>query len=419
MTKPDYTPAETPQPAADTLNTGRVEKLIFGGAGLLRLAGKTVMLPRVAPGEEVAFRISKDHKQWAEGELVRVLEPSVERTEPFCGVYGHCGGCHYQHLNIEFQRVEKVSILLETLERVGGIRPDVPVEVISGESRGYRNRVQLHIAGGRIGYHAPSSRDLTPIENCPIASPAIDRAIQALGQMVREPRFPRFVETIELFSNESETLLNVLETTGTQRRVAKWFIDWCAERIPRAANSSLVYRAADLDFVVSHRSFFQTNRFLIDPLVSRVLRHVTGGEALDLYSGVGLFALPLSLRGIATTSVESSYSAVRDLAGNAASHGAPVETVKTSVDAYLASAERIPDFVIADPPRAGLGKAVVRDLLRLRPRKMALVSCDPATLARDLKGLLGGGYHITALSFVDLFPNTAHIETVCDLSLAE
>ncbi|MCZ2153867.1 MAG: class I SAM-dependent RNA methyltransferase [Bryobacterales bacterium] len=418
MTQNDYTPAEAPRLDSDTVSTGRVEKLIFGGSGLIRLTGKTVMLPRVAPGEEVTYRIVKDHKQWAEGELVGILNPSPERTEPFCDVYGHCGGCHYQHLNTEFQRVEKVSILLETLERVGNVRPDVPVEVISGEAQGYRNRVQLHLSGGRIGYHAPASRSLTPIRNCPIASPTIDRAIQALEQMVREPRFPRFVETIELFSNERETLLNILETKGGHRRVAKWFIDWCAERIPGASNSSLVYHAAGLDFEVGHRSFFQTNRFLIDPLASRVLRHAAGDEALDLYCGVGLFSIPLALRGVRTTAVEYSNSAVRDLSRNAANYEASVEAVKASVDAYLASAAHIPNLVIADPPRAGLGKSVVRDLLRLHPQKIVLVSCDPATLARDLRELLAGSYEITALSLVDLFPNTAHIETVCDLSLA-
>ena len=416
MNEPITNTAARPEEKPGPVFHGQVEKLVFGGAGLIRHEGKTVMLPWVAPGERVGFKIAKDHKQWAEGELLSIEQASPERTDPFCDVFGRCGGCQYQHMSAEFQRLQKASILLETLERVGNIRPELPVEILFGEPTGYRNRVQIHIDGTSIGYHSASSRRLVPIEDCPIASPTLNKAIQALKQMAREQRFPRFVESIELFSNERETLLNILETKGGQRRVAKWFIDWCAERIPGSAQSALVYRAAGLDFQVNHRSFFQTNRFLLETLIERVLRHAAGTKALDLYSGVGLFALPLSGKGITTTAVESSASAVRDLEANTANHSARIDAVRAAVDQFLPSIESAPDFVIADPPRAGLGKLVVLELLRLKPRHLTLVSCDPATLARDLKPLLAGGYHLQDLSLLDLFPNTAHIETVCDLS---
>jgi 23S rRNA (uracil1939-C5)-methyltransferase len=418
MNEPTHPPAPATETPAPEPLAGTVEKLIFGGAGLIRQEGKTIMVGAVAPGETVTFRLKRDHKQWAEGELLSVDQPSAERTEPFCPVFDRCGGCQYQHLNDEFQRQQKVAILLETLERVGGIRTELPVEILHGEPRGYRNRVQVHLDGTRIGFRLQSSKRLVPIEECPIASPVMNQGIRALKQMAREQRFPRFVESVELFSNERETLLNILETKGGQRRVAKWFIDWCAERIPGADQSALVYRAAGLDFQVGHRSFFQTNRFLVDPLVERVLRHCEGEQALDLYSGVGLFAIPLAKRGVSTTAVESSASAVRDLEVNAANHGTKVDAVKASVDAYLAAADGSPDLVIADPPRAGLGKSVVADLLRLRPKHLCIVSCDPATLARDLAGLVSGGYKLQSLTMVDLFPNTAHIETVCDLELS-
>lgn len=408
-------PVAEPQPSPR--QSGRVEKLIFGGAGLIRQEGKTILVPRVAPGEQIQFATAREHKQWAEGELLSVDEASTERIEPFCPVFDRCGGCQYQHLNDEFQRQQKVSILLETLERVGGVKPELPVEILFGESRAYRNRVQVHIDGTRLGFRAPASRRLVPIEECPIASPALNQAIKALRDMARDQRFPRFVESVEFFSNERQTLLNVLATKGGQRHVAKWFIEWCADRIPGADQSLLVYRAAGFDLQVGHRSFFQTNRFLVDSLVDRVLRHATGAKALDLYSGVGLFSVPLAKRGLATTAVESSASAVRDLESNAANHSARIDAVKASVDAYLASADSVPNLVIADPPRAGLGKSVVRDLIRLRPQHLTLVSCDPATLARDLSGLLAEGYKFADLTLVDLFPNTAHIETVCDLEL--
>jgi len=394
---------------------GKVEKLIFGGSGLVRHEGKTILLPEVAPGELVRFSVRKDHKQWAEGALHAVLEPSAERRVPFCPVFSRCGGCQYQHLDYPFQLQQKREILLETLARVGKLEGLPEVEILSAEPRAYRNRVQIHLDGARVGYRFQASRRLVPIEECPIASPALNAAIKALREMAREPRFPRFVESIELFSNEEETLLSVVATKGGDRRVARWFIEWCQERIPGAEQSALVYPAAGCKFQVGHRSFFQVNRFLIDPLVKRVLRTATQSPVLDLYSGVGLFAIPHARNGAEVVAVESSGSAVRDLEVNAANHRTRVEVVKASVDTFLAGRSRIQPHVIADPPRAGLGKSVVRDLVRLRPERLTLVSCDPATLARDLSALREGGYKIEALTLVDLFPQTAHLETVCDL----
>lgn len=394
---------------------GKVEKLIFGGSGLVRHEGKTILLPEVAPGERVRFSLRKDHKQWAEGALHAVVEESSERRVPFCPVFSKCGGCQYQHLDYAFQLHQKREILLETLGRVGKLDGLPEVDILSAAPNAYRNRVQVHLDGARIGYRFQASRRLVPIDECPIASPALNAAIHALRDMAREPRFPRFVESIELFSNEEETMLSVVATKGGDRRVARWFIEWCQERIPGAAQSALVYPAADCKFQVGHRSFFQTNRFLIDPLVKRVLRTASQGDVLDLYSGVGLFAIPHARSGGSVVAVESSGSAVRDLEVNAANHKVRVEGVKASVDSYLSGISRIQPHVIADPPRAGLGKSVVRDLLRLRPKRITLVSCDPATLARDLSALREDGYGIEALTLVDLFPQTAHLETVCDL----
>ncbi len=395
---------------------GKVEKLIFGGSGLIRHEGKTILVPEVAPGEVVSFSLHKDHKQWAEGALHAVKEESPERRDAFCPVFSKCGGCQYQHLDYAFQLHQKREILLETLERVGKLTGLPEIDTLSAEPRGYRNRVQVHLDGARIGYRFQASRRLVPIEECPIASPALNAAIQALHDMAREPRFPRFVESIELFTNEEETLLSVVATRGGDRRVARWFIEWCAERIPGAGQSVLVYPAAGCKFQVGHRSFFQTNRFLIDDLVKRVLQTAKDGDVLDLYSGVGLFAIPHARKGGRVVAVESSGSAVRDLEVNAANHKVRLESVKASVDSYLSGLSRIQPHVVADPPRAGLGKSVVRDLLRLRPERLTLVSCDPATLARDLSALREGGYTVQAMTLVDLFPQTAHLETVCDLA---
>jgi 23S rRNA (uracil1939-C5)-methyltransferase len=169
---------------------------------------------------------------------------------------------------------------------------------------------------------------------------------------------------------------------------------------------------------VGHRSFFQVNRFLIDRMVEAGLSDAAGDTAIDLYAGVGLFSLPLARRVRAVTAVESGASAVHDLEFNAARAALPIQVEQTAVETYLEGLSEAPDFVLADPPRAGLGKGVVRQLLRLRPSRMTIVSCDPATLARDLMALVNSGYHLERVTMIDLFPQTYHIETVASVRLS-
>jgi 23S rRNA (uracil1939-C5)-methyltransferase len=170
-------------------------------------------------------------------------------------------------------------------------------------------------------------------------------------------------------------------------------------------------------FRVSARSFFQVNRFLVDALVEAALDGIEGETAVDVYAGVGLFSLALACRFGEVQAVESGAAAVRDLEFNAARAGmANVQAQTASAEDYLARLERAPDFMLLDPPRAGLGKVVVRRLVELAPLRMTIVSCDPATLARDLAALVAAGYHIEKAALVDLFPQTFHLETVVRLA---
>jgi len=170
-------------------------------------------------------------------------------------------------------------------------------------------------------------------------------------------------------------------------------------------------------FRVSRNSFFQINRFLVDQLVETALDFEGGGEtALDLYAGVGLFSLALAPRFGHVTAVESGSGAVRDLEFNAQRAGlSNLRFEQASTEAYLEKLEVAPDYVLLDPPRAGLGKVAVRRLLELKPRRVTIVACDPATLARDLTALIAGGYRTEKMTMVDLFPQTYHIETVVQL----
>jgi 23S rRNA (uracil1939-C5)-methyltransferase len=281
---------------------------------------------------------------------------------------------------------------------------------LSAEPFRYRNRVQLHVEERRIGYREARSHRLVPVEGCPVASPKVEEAIASLNRMAHDSRWPRFMRSLEIFTDERQVQINVLETL---RPVARRFFDWSAGEIEGVVEGALDYRG---EFRVSSNSFFQVNRFLIDRLVESATAGAEGETALDLYAGVGLMSLPLARRFGEVTAVEPGAGAVRDLWFNAARSGLEnVRGLQQTAEEYLARIDRPPDFIVADPPRAGLGKTVVNRLIELRPPQLSIVACDPATLSRDLPLLAAAGYRIERMSLIDLFPQTYHLETVVSL----
>jgi 23S rRNA (uracil1939-C5)-methyltransferase len=383
---------------------------VYGGEGLARLApqgasqedaGRVVLVPGVLPGESVKIDAGKD----VHASLVEIVTPAPERVVPPCPLFTICGGCHYQHAPYEYQLARKVEILREQLQRVGKIKFEGEIGVISGPALGYRNRAQFHIASGKIGYLAARSHELVPVEGeCPVCSPRLNQALAEMRGRLSDPRFPRFVQALEIFTDETDVQINVIDS---DRSVARRFYEWCESKL------AIDYPTSFGTFRVSSRSFFQVNRFLIEKLVEAALPEIGGESALDLYAGVGLFAFPLARQFRSVTAVETGSSAAHDLEFNASRAELAVKTEQARVEDYLERLQATPDFVLADPPRAGLGKDVVAHLQRLAPPRMTIVSCDPATLARDLAGLTN--YQIESLTMVDLFPQTYHVETIARL----
>jgi 23S rRNA (uracil1939-C5)-methyltransferase len=352
------------------------------------------LTPFVLPGELVRVEMGDG----VHAELLQIVEAAPERVAAPCPVFAKCGGCHYQHAPYEFQLARKVEILREQLRRVGKIDYSGEIGVISGPPFGYRNRSQFHIANGQIGYLAARSHDLVPITGeCPISSPRVNQALAMLRDRLGDSRFPRFVREIEVFTNETEVQINALES---DRPVARRFYEWME------STGALDYAG----FRVSPRSFFQVNRFLIDALADAAVEHAAGETALDLYAGAGLFARRMQQKFERVTAVESGASAVRDLETNVP--GATIAHAR--VEDYLEKLDQAPDFVLADPPRTGLDKIVTAHLTRLAPPRVTIVSCDPATLARDLAAL--SAYRIERVTLIDLFPQTYHIETIVHLT---
>lgn len=381
----------------------RIEKLVNGGDGLARAAApggapgyedrrQVIFVPFTLPGELVRVELNLAGGKRATARPLEVLEPAPDRIAPGCEYFGRCGGCQLQHAAPERQIALKREILLETLERLGGIAWAGPVGLHAAAPWGYRNRIRVRRAPqGGVGYYERESHRVLPVTHCPIAAPALERSLAALAA----------APPGEYGDGGDDGEIDL--ATGND-----------GEAEPSSAPLELQVGAHR--YRVSPGSFFQVNRFLAAELVEAVVGGVQGGAALDLFTGVGLFALPLAERFARVEAVESHPAAFADLQSNVARRR-NLSVSSLAALAYLRRRAHGPlDLLVADPPRAGLGAALVAAILAQAPQRIHLVSCDPATLGRDLRGLLAGGYQIAELHLFDLFPQTHHIETVVKLA---
>jgi 23S rRNA (uracil1939-C5)-methyltransferase len=392
-----------------------IEKLVYGGDGLARLDGQVVLMPFVLPGEKVSFRPQRMKAGLLKGTQVNILQASAHRIEPRCEYFKLCGGCQLQHCSYEYQLAQKQSILRETLRRIGGLEYTDEIAIISGEPWGYRNRVQLHFKAGTCGFHKAESHAIQGVSHCDISAPLLNEALRKIGPAVKKQEWPDFLRSLELFTNGQEIQVNVLESN---RPVAARFFTWLKGMLPAIADGAIEYDAAGERFRISGGSFFQTNRFLIDALVNEVLGDESGEEALDLYAGVGLFTLPMARKFKRIKAVERGATALRDLEFNAKRAGlANINAQRASAEDFLREMQSAPEWIVADPPRTGLGQEATVELLRLKPQRLTIVSCDPTTLARDLKVLINGGYWVARMALVDLFPQTYHFESIAKLAI--
>ncbi len=435
--------ARPPAPMGPS-QTVTIEKPLYGGSYLARLEGKAVFVPLVLPGEEARVHITERKKSYETAEPEEILRAAAARVVPPCRHFGPCGGCHYQHANYATQLALKEAILRETLER-GGVSAPVESAALSAEPWAYRNRIRLAFdAGGNVGYRGRRSHQIIPIVECPIAAPVLVRAAEAMARLARTAApATRFTE-VSLFCDAAETAL--LATFSILSPDKKGFDDFCravGEEVPALRGAELVlqdrrdersqeprivahwgaeslaYRAAGFDYRVDHGAFFQVNRWLVDSLVERVTGGQKGALAWDLFAGVGLFARKLTASFERVVAVESAPLSQAALAHNL--RGTSSEAVSSETLPFLRrrSNERpdliVPDLIIVDPPRTGLGPEVTTLLGEIGAPSLVYVSCDPATLARDLRALLGSGYAIESVTFADLFPQTFHLETVVAL----
>jgi tRNA/tmRNA/rRNA uracil-C5-methylase (TrmA/RlmC/RlmD family) len=397
-----------------------------GGEAVARLAdGRAVFIPFAVPGERVRIRVVGDRRRFARAELVEVLEPSPDRIDPACPHFGpgRCGGCAWQHLRPEAQAELKARLVREQLAHLGGLA-DVPVRPAlrppapgGPEGFAYRERATLTAGGdGRLGFLRASSHEVHPVDRCPLLAGDLQ---ELPGQLGRHPRGAK----VRLRRGAGGERLVVLEASAAARTrfVAPAGVAWATLRgngkvVEGEGAPFVTERVAGVELHVSAASFFQVHRAgaeaLVD-LVGRALRPAPGEALLDLYAGVGLFAATVGAGAGRVVAVESWKPAVRDARRNLREH--PDATVLQDDVANALPRLEAADVAVLDPPRAGAGARVLQRLAALGPRAVALVSCDPAALARDVRILTDLGYPAAWVQPVDLFPQTAHVEAVTAL----
>ena len=426
------------------------------GLGIARVNGAVVFVPHAVRGEEIDLRITKVMKTSCAGEIVKIHDPSPERMEPECPYAGKCGGCAYRHLTYPEELWAKRQRVQDALTRIGGL--DLTVEEILGAKNPehYRNKSQYPVgADGSIGFFQARTHKVVPIRRCLIQTEAADRTAQAVGEWMRRYKISAYDETtgkglvrhVCVRVNRKGESLCCVVVNGNKVPREPELAAYVTAAVPHTVgvllNSNtrrgnvilgdkyrtlfgrnyLMDTLCGLEFKLSMPSFYQVNRDQAEMLYGKALEFagLTGNETvLDLYCGIGTITLCLAKAAKRVIGAEIVPPAIRDAKENALRNH--IENAEffcgdaADIAAKLESDGLRPDVVTVDPPRKGLAPEVIASVAAMGPEKVVYVSCDPATLGRDVKIFREFGYEAKRAAAVDMFPGTAHVETVCLLS---
>ena len=372
-----------------------IERILPGGVGLAHAGGKTVLVSLAAPGDELRVQVEREQGNVLFASVVEVLAPSPVRIEPPCPYFGRCGGCDFQQLTYEAQLAAKADIIADCLQRI--TRMDhVPPITVHPSPNNWRYRVratwQIDQAKREIGYYERGSRRVCDVAECAVLLPELQETL-ARVRSTDWLEFPPELKHLDVVTGEDDVSL--------------------APPFGEFETNELSLRVGSEVYQYNAQAFFQINPALLPQLMEFALSDAGGETALDLYCGVGLFTLPLARRFARVVGVEGNSVATRFARRNLQQAGLTnARVVTASVAEWMRSKSGEVNFILLDPPRAGAESAVIKGMLELHPQRISYVSCDPATLARDLKKLIAGGYAIESVAGFDLFPQTHHVETV-------
>jgi 23S rRNA (uracil1939-C5)-methyltransferase len=377
-----------------------IERILPGGYGLAHSAGHTIFVSLAAPGDRLRVRVERQQGNILFASIEEILVASPDRIEPPCPYFGRCGGCDFQQLTYEKQLAAKAEIIRDCLHRIARL-PDVPEIVVTPSPRDWRYRLratwQIDQDERTIGYYERGSRRVCDVADCAVLVPELEETLERV-RATDFDKFPAGLKHLDVVAGENGVSL--------------------APPFAEFETSELELKIGDEIYSYSAEAFFQVNPGLLAPLIEFALDNFKGEAAVDLYCGVGLFTLPLARRFTRVTGVEANPVAVQFARRNL--QRAQLENarvINAGVSEWIRGRALQSDFVLLDPPRAGAESAVIKGILDSGAERVSYVSCDPATLARDLKKLITGGYVIESLAAYDLFPQTHHVETVVRLHL--
>lgn len=420
--------ARTAAPRPGAVVRLEIERVATGGRMIARLDGAVVLVAGAIPGEVVTARVERVQRHTVWARTIEVVTASPDRVP--CPPELACGGHLLAHVGEARQRTLKGEMLGDAMRRVGRIDMAVPA-VLGAAADGYRTRARIHVRGGRAGFFDEGSHRLCDVRGSRQLSDAsadvLERLVRALAASAAD--LDAEIEWVEDAAGRRRVahVSTAASVADAGRRWRVEGLDGLSWMRPREAGGAgawgerrvvdeLTVAGAASPVGIQHQAqvFFQGNRFLLQPLLDEVIGRISGTSVCDLYAGVGLFAMGVAAMGGRVDAVEGHGPSVDDLRENArAVEGVTCHAM--SVETYLAGARTAPDTVIVDPPRSGLGADVVAGLLAWQAPRIVYVSCDPATLARDCRRLTDGGYGLSDLRGVDLFPRTGHVEAVVTL----
>lgn len=381
-----------------------IEKLIYGGQGLARFQGATIFVPLSAIGDKLKVRITNTEKTFFRAEIIEILEPSIDRRKPHCKHFGQCGGCQLQHLDYSVQLIAKAEFIRDSLKRIGHFDWQSTIEIKHDKEFNYRNRTQLKVERAttpfQIGFYKEGSHEVCDIEDCPILAPELNQALTKVRNSQQD------IALSEIAYSKIDLIKGDKGVSSNQK---------IADLTPEAISQKVL----DIDYSFDPGCFFQVNQYLLTTLIEMVIGTRKGKIAIDLYAGIGFFALQLakSYQKVIATEVHQQTSnwAIHNIEANSINN---VEFFSFSTEKWLAKFSRKfggIDLIVLDPPRVGIIKKTLLSIAEMRPKEIVYVSCDPSTLARDLRVLADNGYELVSITGIDLFPQTYHIETVAVL----